>query len=86
MGLILPIWGLILPRIPPPTPVLYSTVTNLYRGCVRTQNTPNPAPKHPVSRPPPPPPLNLKLGKMNYSLGKMRPQLGNMFEKWTKIF
>ena len=51
MGLILPRWGLILPRIPPPTPVLYSAVTDPFGGYVRTQNTPNPTPKHPFSWP-----------------------------------
>ena len=51
MGLILPRWGLTLPRIPPPTPVLYSAVTKLFQGYLRTQNTPNPTPKHPISWP-----------------------------------
>ena len=50
-GLTLPRWGLTLPRITPPTPVLYSAVTNPFRGYVRTQNTPNPTPKHPFSWP-----------------------------------
>ena len=40
--------GLILPRIPPPTPVLYSAVTKPSLGYVHTQNTPNPTPKHPL--------------------------------------
>ena len=44
MGLILPRWGLILPRIPPPTPVLYSAVT-------RSAVTSDPTPKHPFSWP-----------------------------------
>ena len=47
MGLILPRWDLILPRIPPATPVLYSAVTNPFRGYVHTQNTPSPTPKYP---------------------------------------
>ena len=36
MVLISPRWGLILPRIPPPTPVLYSAVTNPFWGYVGT--------------------------------------------------
>ena len=51
MGLILPRWGLILPRIPPPTPVPYSTVTHPFQGYVHTQNTPNPTPEHSFSWP-----------------------------------
>ena len=39
--------GLILPRIPPPTPVLYSAITNPFWGYVCTRNIPNPTPKHP---------------------------------------
>ena len=69
MGFILLRWGLILPRKPPRTPVLYSAVTNPFRGYVRTQNTPNPNPKQCKH----PPGLNLKVGKMNYRLGKMDP-------------
>ena len=34
MGLILPRWGLLLPRIPPPTHVLYSAVTHPFLGYV----------------------------------------------------
>ena len=45
MGLILPRWGLILPRISPPTSVLYSAVTNPFLGYVQTQNIPKPTPK-----------------------------------------
>ena len=63
MSLFLPRWGLALPRIPPPTPVLHSAVKNPFRGNVRTQNTLNSTPKHPFAWP--------ELGKMNYSLGKM---------------
>ena len=51
MGLILPRWGLALPRIPPPTPVLYSALTNPFRGNVCPQNTPNPTQKHHFSWP-----------------------------------
>ena len=40
MGPNLSRWGLILPRIPRPTPVLYSGITYPFRGLVRTQNTP----------------------------------------------
>ena len=38
-------------RITPPTPVLYSAVTNTFWRYVCTQNTPNPTPKHPFSWP-----------------------------------
>ena len=48
MGLILPRWGLILPRIPPPTPVLYSAVTNPFRGYVTNKKHPKPHPKIPL--------------------------------------
>ena len=51
VGLILPRWGLILLRVPLPTPILYSAVTNPFQGYIRTQNTPNPTPKHPFSCP-----------------------------------
>ena len=51
MGLILSRWGLILPRIPPPTHVLYSAVTHPFLGYIRTQNTPKPTPKLPFSWP-----------------------------------
>ena len=51
MGLILPRWGLILPRILPPTPVLYSAVTLTFQGYVRTQKTLKPTQKHPFSWP-----------------------------------
>ena len=64
MGLILPLWGLILPRSPPPTPVHYSAVTHPFLGYVRTQNNPKPIPKHPFS---------LKVGKMNYCPGNLDP-------------
>ena len=47
MGLIFPRWGLILPRILPPNPVLYSVVTHPFR----VQNTPKPTPKHSFSWP-----------------------------------
>ena len=43
--------GLILPRIPPPTPVLYSAATKTFLGYVQTRNTPSPTPKHPFSLP-----------------------------------
>ena len=43
--------GLILPKIPPPTPILYSPITLPFLGYVPTQTTPNPTPKHPFSWP-----------------------------------
>ena len=59
--------GLILPRIPPPTPVLYSAITHPFRGYVRTQNTPKHTQNTPFSG------LNLKVGNMNYRLGNLDP-------------
>ena len=67
MGLILPRWGLILPRIPTPNPFLYSAVTHSFLGYVRTHNTPKFTSKHPFSWP------ELESGPMNYHLGKMDP-------------
>ena len=80
MGLLLPRWGLILPRIPLPTPVLYSAATQPFRGYVRTQNTPKPNPKYPFSLP------ELESGQNELQPGQPGPQLGKMFEKWTKLF
>ena len=71
MGLILPRWGLIFPRSPPPTPLLYSAVTDPFRGCVHSKNTPKPPQNTPV------PGLNFKVGKVNYCLGNLDPN-------WTK--
>ena len=67
MDLILPRCALILPRIPPPTPVLYAAVTHPFLGHVRTQTSPKP------SRNTPFPGLNLNVGKMKYSLGNLDP-------------
>ena len=80
MGLILPGWVLILPRIPPPTPVLYSAVTHPWWGYVHTQNTPKPTPKHPFSWP------ELESWQHELLSGQFGPQLGKMFEKWAKRF
>ena len=70
MGLIFPRWGFALPRIPPPTSVLYSAVTNPFRENVRTQNTPNPTPKHLSSWP------EVQSGKNELPSGQNGPQLG----------
>ena len=78
IGLILPRWGLILPRSPPPAPVLYSAVTHPFRGYVRTQNTPKPTPKHPFSWP------EFESGQNEQPSGQFGPQLGKMFKKWAK--
>ena len=67
MGLILPRWVLILPRIPPPTPVLYSVVTKPFRDMYEHETPPAPPQNTPF------PGLILKVGKMNYCLGKMDP-------------
>ena len=66
--------GLILPRILPPTTVLYSAVTHHFWRYVRTQNTPCPSQNTPF------PGLNLKIGKMNYGLGNFDPN----WAKWVK--
>ena len=79
MDLILPRRGLTLTRIPPPTPVLYSAVTNPLRGYVRTQNTPNPTPEHPYSW------SELEIGQNKPWSVQNRLQLGKMFEKWAKL-
>ena len=80
MGLILPMWGFILPRIPPLTPVLYSAVTHTFWGYVHTQNIPKPTPKHPFSWP------ELESWQNELQSGKFGPQLGKMFEKCAKTF
>ena len=79
MGLILPRWGLTLPCVPPPTPFLYSAVTNPFHGYVRTQNTPKTTPKHHFSWP------ELESGQKNYRLGKTDPNWAKSFEKWVKL-
>ena len=65
-----PRWGLTLPRIPPPTSVLYWAVTNPFRGYVHTQNTPNPTPKHPYSWP------EFESAQNELQSGQNGPQLG----------
>ena len=79
MYLILHRWGFILPRIPLPTPVLCSAIINLFQGYVRTQNTPNPTPKHPFSWP------DFESGQNKLQSGQNGPQLGKMFEKWQNF-
>ena len=72
--------GLILPRIPPPTPVLHSADTFPCQGHVHTPNTLNPTPKHPFAWP--------ELESGQNELPSVRParQMCKMFEKWTKLF
>ena len=79
MGLSLPIWGLILPRIPSPTPVLYTAVTHPFWGYVRTQNTPSPPQNPPFLG------LNLKVGKMNYRLGSLDPNWANNLKNGQNV-
>ena len=74
MDLILPRRGLILPRIPPPTPVLYSAVTKPFLGYVCTRNTPQIAPL---------PGLNLKVSKSTWCLGNLDRQ--NVWKVGKKI-
>ena len=80
MGLVLPRWGLILPGIPPPTPVLYSSVTHPFLGFVHTQNTPKTTPKQPFSL------TELECVQNQLQSGQFGPQLGKMFEKRAKLF
>ena len=75
MGLILTRWGLIVPRIPPPTPVLYSAVTNPFLGYLRTRNTPSTTQKHPFSLP------YFESGQNELLSGQNGPHLGKMLEK-----
>ena len=71
MGLILPRWGLILPRIPPPSPLLYSAVTKPLLGVCT---------KHPKTHPTPPWPEHAS-GQNELQYGQNGPQLDKMFEK-----
>ena len=73
-GFILPRWGLVLPRIPPPSTVLYSAVTHTFLGYIRTQNTPHPTPTHPFSWP------ELKSGQNERLSG----QVGPNWALWAK--
>ena len=68
---------LILPRIPRPTPVLYSAVP-LSGICTYTEH-PKPHPKTPLFQVP-----ELESGRNELPSGQPGPQLGNIFEKWTK--
>ena len=80
MGLILPRWSLILPRIPLPTSALYSAVTRPLLGCVHTQEKKtNPTPKQPFSWP------ELESEQNELLSGQPGPQVDNMFEKWGKL-
>ena len=80
MGLILHRWGIILPRIPPPTSVLYSALTNPFWGYVWTQNTHSPTQKHPFSWP------DFESGQNELLSGQNGPQLGKMFQLIYKEF
>ena len=79
MGLIFPRWGLILPRIPPSTPVLYSAITHPSLGYVWTQNTNKPTHNSPF------PGLNLKVGKMNYRLGNLDQNRSKCLKSWQNF-
>ena len=65
-------------QVPPPTPVLYTAVTNPFPGYVSTQNTPKPPKKHPFSWP--------KSGQNEIQSGQNGPQQSKFFEKWAKLF
>ena len=70
MDLILPNWGLILPRLPPPTwqPLFLTHPSQTPFGDTYIHKTPPIPPQNT-----PFPGLKLRLGKMNYCLGKMDP-------------
>ena len=72
MGLILPRWGLILPRVPPPTPVLTQQSDTPFGDMYEYKTPPTPPQKNPF------PGLNLKVGKINYHLGKTDPNWANV--------
>ena len=77
MGLILPRWGLTLPRIPPPTPVtaLFFTQPS-YTPCgdMYIHKTHPSPPKIPAVLG-----LNLKVVKINYRLGNLNPTGQNVW-------
>ena len=75
MDLILPNWGLILPRLPPPTwqPLFLTHPSQTPFGDTYIHKTPPIPPQNT-----PFPGLKLRVGKMNYCLGKI-------FEKWAKL-
>ena len=74
MGLILPRWGLILPRVPPPTPVLTQQSDTPFGDMYEYKTPPTPPQKNPF------PGLNLKVGKINYHLGKTDPNWANVWK------
>ena len=51
-----------------------------FQGYVRTQNTPNPAQKHPFSWP------EFECWQNELPSGRPGPQLGKLFKNWTKTF
>ena len=81
MSLILPRWGLILPRVPPPAHVLYSAVTHTFQEYVHTQKTPPIPPQNT-----PFPGLNLKVGKMNYLLVNLDPNLAIFLKSGQNVY
>ena len=74
--------GLILPRKPPPTTVLYFAVIVTFQGYTpaQTWSTPKPTPEHPFSWP------ELESGQNEIQSVRFGPQLGKMFEKWANRF
>ena len=74
--------GLILPRIPPQTPVLYSAITNPFLGYMYIHKTPPTPPQNTIF-----PCLKLKVGEINCCLGKMYPvcakclKIGQIFSR-----
>ena len=60
-------------------PVLFSAVTNPFRGYVCTQNTPNPTPKHPSSWP------DFESGQNQLLSGQMDPNWANFLKSGQNI-
>ena len=78
IGLNLPTWGLILPRIPPPTLILYSAITHPLLGYVHTQNIHYQTPKHPFF-------LAWTLGKLDPNWAKYL-KCGQSFPRSGQFF
>ena len=76
MGLILPKWGLTLPRIPPQH-LFFTQLSQTSFGDMYVHKTPQAHPKTPIF---------LESGQNQLLSGQNGSQLGKMFEKWAKPF
>ena len=79
MSLILPRWGLILPRMPP-HPLFFTQQSHAPVGICTNTNTPNPTQKHSISWP------ELESGQNELQSGQNETHLGNLYKKWAKLF